>query len=178
MENCLMKKLLGCLVLGLGLMAGNAHADGVSAKMYYGAGLSDGSVDIANGTDNGTDKSLGTVSAVVGLQLLDFFGIQLALGAGSDQTASILSEPLVTYQAALLRLGYRWDRVGVYILGGQARMDIDSQFNNSDAGNAFGFGINLFGNETTALNFNVLNLDDGAFSTATIGFQYYFGGFR
>jgi len=55
---------------------------------------------------------------------------------------------------------------------------VDSQFNNSDAGNAIGFGINLFGNETTSLNFNFLDIDDGAFRTATIGFQYYFGGFR
>lgn len=167
-----MRRLLSCMVLSLGLLAGTAHAD--AAKLYFGAGFSDGSVDIANGGD----KSLGTVSASVGLQLLDFISVEFAVGSASDQTGSILSEPLVTYQAALLRLGYRWDRAGVYIMGGQARLDVDAQFNNSDAGNAFGFGINLFGNETTALNFHVLDFDDGAFSTATIGFQYYFGGFR
>ncbi|MFK7861911.1 MAG: outer membrane beta-barrel protein [Granulosicoccus sp.] len=169
-----MRKLLGCLMLSLALAVGTAHAQGGIAKLYYGAGFTDGSVDIANGDD----KTLGTVSAVLGLQLADFVGVELAVGAGSDQTGSILSEPLVTYQAVLLRLGYRWDRAGIYILGGQARLDVDSQFNNSDAGNAIGFGINLFGNETTSLNFNVLNIDDGAFTTATIGFQYYFGGFR
>lgn len=167
-----MRRLLSCMVLSLGLMAGTAHAD--AAKLYIGAGFSDGSVDIANGGD----KSLGTISASVGLQLLDFISVEFAAGTASDQTDSIVSEPLVSYQAALLRLGYRWDRAGVYVLGGQARLDIDSQFNNSDAGNAFGFGINLFGNETTALNFQVLDFDDGAFTIATIGFQYYFGGFR
>ncbi len=167
-----MRRLLSCLVLSLGLLAGTAHAD--AAKLYFGAGFSDGSVDIANGSD----KSLGTVTATVGLQLLDFIGVEFEVGSASDQSGSILSEPLVTYQAVMLRLGYRWDRAGIYLLGGQARMDIDDQFNNSDAGNAVGFGINLFGNETTALNFHVLDFDDGAFSTATIGFQYYFGGFR
>ena len=167
-----MRRLLSCMVLSLGLLAGTAHAD--AAKLYFGAGFSDGSVDIANGSD----KSLGTVSASIGLQLLDFVGVEFAVGSASDQSGSILSDPLVTYQAAMLRLGYRWDRAGVYIMGGQARLDIDDQFNNSDAGNVFGFGINLFGNETTALNFHVLDFDDGAFSTATIGFQYYFGGFR
>lgn len=169
-----MKKLLSCVLLSLGLFVGQVHAEEAVAKLYYGLGFSDGSVDIANGED----KALGTVTGSIGLQLLDFLGVELAVGAGSDQTDSILSEPLVTYQAVLLRLGYRWDRTGVYLLAGQARLDIDNQFNNSDAGNAFGIGINLFGNETTALNFNVLDLDDGAFSTATIGFQYYFGGFR
>lgn len=169
-----MRRLLGSLVLSLGLIAGAAHAETGVAKLYLGGGFSDGSVDISNGTD----KALGTVSVNVGLQLLDFIGIELALGSASDQTGSILSEPLVTYQAALLRLGYRWDRAGFYVLGGQARLDIDEMFNNSDAGNVYGFGINLFGNETTALNLNYMDFDDGAFSTTTIGLQYYFGGFR
>lgn len=169
-----MRKHISALLLSVGLAVGTAHAQGGIAKLYYGAGFTDGSVDITNGTD----KNLGTVSAVLGLQLADFIGVELAVGAGSDQTASIISEPLVSYQAALLRLGYRWDRTGVYVLAGQARLDVDSQFNNSDAGNAIGFGINLFGNETTSLNFNYLDIDDGAFSTTTIGFQHYFGGFR
>lgn len=168
-----MRRLLSCLVLSLGMLASNTYAAD-AAKLYFGAGFSDGSVDITNGSD----KSMGTVSATIGLQLLDFIGVEFQAGSGSDQSGSILSEPLVTYQAALLRLGYRWDRAGIYLLAGQARLDIDSKFNNSDAGNVFGFGINLFGNETTSLNFNVLDFDDGAFSTATIGFQYYFGGFR
>lgn len=169
-----MNKHISALLLSLSLAVGTVYAQGGVAKLYYGAGFTDGSVNITGGSD----KSLGTVSAVVGLQLADFIGVELAVGAGSDQSASIISEPLVSYQAALLRVGYRWDRTGVYLLGGQARLDVDSQFNNSDAGNAFGFGLNLFGNETTSLNFNYLDIDDGAFSTTTIGFQHYFGGFR
>ena len=169
-----MKKIMGAVLLCLSFVTGAAQAEGGVARLYYGLGFTDGSVDISNG-DN---KSLGTVSGVVGLQILDFLGVELAMGAGSDQTASILSEPLVNHQGVLLRLGYRWDRTGIYLLGGQARLDVDSQFNNSDAGNAIGFGINLFGNETTSLNFNFLDIDDGAFTTTTIGFQYYFGGFR
>lgn len=169
-----MRRQLGCLLLSLGLLAGTAQAESTVAKLYLGAGFSDGNVNVSNGGD----KSLGTVSATVGLQFLDFFGIELALGSASDQSGSILSEPLVTYQSVMLRLGYRWDRAAVYVLAGQARLDIDDQFNNTDAGIAYGFGINLFGNETTALNFNYMDFDDGAFSTGTIGLQYYFGGFR
>lgn len=169
-----MKKILGGVLLSLGLMVGQVHAESSAAKLYFGLGFSDGSVDIAGDED----MSLGTLSGSVGLQFLDFLGVELAAGVGSDQSGSILSEPLVSYQAALLRLGYRWDRAGVYLLAGQARLDFDSDLNSSDAGNAFGLGLNLFGNKTTSLNFNVLDLDDGAFRTATIGFQYYFGGFR
>jgi hypothetical protein len=114
----------------------------------------------------------------LGFQLLDFVGLELEVGAASDQTGSILSEPLVQYQAAMVRLGYRWDRAGVYVLGGQARLDVDRSLNTTDAGTAVGAGINLFGNKTTALNLHFLSIDGGTFTTASIGFQYYFGGFR
>ena len=96
-----MRRLLSGLVLSLGLLAGAAHAD--PAKIYFGAGLADGSVDITNGSE----KSLGTMSATLGLQLFDFIGVEFAVGAASDQTSSILSEPMVSYQAAMLRLGFR-----------------------------------------------------------------------
>jgi len=168
-----MKKLLGILALSLGLFAGQAHAD--IAKMYAGIGFSDGSMELTN---SGGDKSLGTVNATLGIQLLDFIGLELEVGAASDQASSIISEPLVQYQAALVRLGYRFDRAGFYILGGQARLDIDKSLNSIDAGTAIGGGVNLFGSETTSLNLHFLSIDGGTFTTASIGFQYYFGGFR
>lgn len=167
-----MRKLLGSIALSLGLFAGQAHAD--VAKMYYGIGFTDGKMELSSSGD----KSLGTLNATIGFQLLDFIGLELELGTASDQASSILSEPLVTYQAALVRLGYRWDRTGVYVLGGQARLDIDKSLNSTDAGTAVGFGLNFFGNETTSLNLHVLDIDGGTFTTASIGFQYFFGGFR
>lgn len=167
-----MRKLLGIAALSLGLLAGQVQAD--VAKMYYGIGFTDGTIDLANAGD----KSLGTINATIGFQLLDFIGLELELGAASDQAGSIVSEPLVTYQAALIRLGYRFDRTGVYLLGGQARLSIDKSLNSTDAGTAVGLGINFFGNETTSLNLHVLDIDGGTFTTASIGFQYYFGGFR
>jgi len=167
-----MRKLLGTIALSLGLFASQAHAD--VAKMYYGIGFTDGKMELTNSGD----KSLGTINATLGFQLLDFIGLELEVGTASDQASSIISEPLVQYQAALVRLGYRWDRTGVYILGGQARLDIDKSLNSTDAGTAVGFGLNFFGNETTSLNLHVLDIDGGTFTTASIGFQYYFGGFR
>ncbi len=166
-----MRMLLGSLALIFSLFAASAQAD--IAKMYFGAGLTDGSVEVG-----ASDKSLGTINATIGFHLYDFVGIELALGSASDQAGSVLSEPLLNYQAALLRLGYRWDRVGAYVLGGQARLDIENNLNSSSGGAAVGLGFNLFGSETTALNFHVLSIDGGAFSTASLGFQYFFGGFR
>ena len=168
-----MRKLVVGLIMGLSLMASQAHAD--VAKLYYGAGFSDGNVEISGGDDS---RSLGTVNATIGLQLLDFIGVEVQVGNASDDTNSILTEPLVSYQAAMLRLGFRSGRFGAYVLGGHSMLDVDPSLNFADSGTALGFGINLFGNETTSLNVNFLRLDESAFTTATIGFQYYFGGFR
>jgi len=145
-------------------------------QAYIGAGFSDGRVDVPEGTD----RAFGAANVVAGAQLLDFIGVELQAGVASDQVGSMISSPQVQYQAALLRLGYRWDRAGVYVLGGTAVLDVVSSLGNDDDGivEAMGVGVNLFGNKTTSLNFNVMRLGDGKYTTATIGFQYYFGGFR
>lgn len=167
-----MRKLLGVIALSFGLFTSHAQAD--VAKMYYGFSLSDGEVE----RTNAGEKSLGTLSGTLGFQLLDFVGLEIELGVASDESSSMVSDPLVSYQAALVRLGYRWDRIGAYVLGGQARLDIDDSINRTNSGTAVGFGVNFFGNETTSLNFHVLDIDSGTFTSASIGFQYYFGGFR
>ena len=169
-----MKKLLGGLVLSLSMMAGSAQA-AAPAKMYFGFSVADSTVESATEVD--ADESMGTISGTLGFQLLDFIGIEAEVGSSSDQASSVISDPVFTYAAAMVRLGYRWDRAGVYLLGGQVRFDSDG--GNSDSETAFGLGLNLFGNETTALNFHFLRFgDDGEVTTASIGFQYYFGGFR
>jgi len=95
-----MKKLLGILALSLGLLAGQAQAD--IAKMYYGIGFTDGKMELTNAGD----KSLGTVNATLGFQLLDFVGLELEVGAASDQAGSIISEPLSLRSRWLLCI--RW----------------------------------------------------------------------
>jgi len=154
------------------LAAGSAQAE--ITTLYYGVGVTDGSVRVPG---NGS-KSLGTVTGTFGIQLREGVGIELEIGTASDDMGSILSAPLAQYQAALLRLGTRWNEREVYVLLGHALIDIDDNLNPTDAGNALGFGLNLYGSQTTAVNFHFLSLDDGAFNTATLGFQYYFGGFR
>ena len=167
-----MRRLFSCLVLSLGLLAGAAQAD--MSKMYFGGGFSDASVS----DTFGDDTTVGNLSLNLGYRLHTYFGLELEVGSGSDDSGSIVSDPLITYQAVMLRAGYQWNKVGLYVLAGTAMMDIDSQLIDSDSGNAIGFGINLFGSRNTSLNIHVLDLDDGAFKATTVGFHYYFGGYR
>ena len=181
-----MKKLLARLFLvsmiSLSGIWGTAHADGVGgwitdrdfSQVYYGVSIGDGSFEI----DGSDDSSAALISGTAGLSLIDFLGVEFQVGTASDDSQSLFSESQLFYGAAMLRLGLRFERVGIYALVGQALLNTDSSLNFSTSGEALGFGINLFGNRTTSLNFHFLRLNDGAFTTASIGFQYYFGGFR
>lgn len=168
-----MRKLVAGLVVLYGLFASSVHAADL-AQTYVGIGFSDGSIE----SSANDDKSLGSINVTAGLNIYNFLGLELEAGVASDHPSSTLREPLVSYQAAMLRLGWRWDRIGVYVLGGQALLDVDSSLDIDDSGNAMGLGFNLFGNPNTALNFHFLRLADGAFTSTTIGFQHYFGGLR
>ena len=114
-----MRNRFATVLLMLGLVAGPARAD--LATVYYGLGVADGQFE----GDGGDDMSLGTLNATLGVEALDVLGVELEAGVASDQTDSLFSEPQLHYQAAMLRLGWRWDRIAVYGLGGQARLELD-----------------------------------------------------
>jgi len=163
--------LMGLILMMSGISMPVAAQD---SDLYYGLGFTDGSIKVPG---NGS-RSLGTLGATIGYQLSDRIGLEMAIGAGSDQPSSLLSEPLLQYQAGMLRLSHGWENKQVYLLLGHARLDVDSRLNPVNAGNVWGFGINLFGSKNTAINAHVLNMDGGSFTSASIGFQYFIGGVR
>lgn len=167
-----MKKWLTGLIFLMSSMVMPAAAQ--ESNIYYGIGFSDGGLEVPGNSS----RNIGTLSASVGTQLSDRFALEFAFGAGSDDHSSIFSDSLVQYQAGLLRINHSWANKQVYLLLGHARLDVDSRLNPVNAGNAFGFGINLFGTEHLAINANVLNLAGGEFTSAAIGIQYFVGGVR
>ena len=172
-----MNTLLGTLALGLGLMAGTAQAAGPT--LYLGAGFADSNLEF--GSD---DTSLGTISTKIGVQLGRFLAVEADLGVMSDDSGSIVSESVVSYQALMARIGFTVDRAMFYGLAGQARTETDRDTlfgtggSTNETSNIFGAGVNLFGNETTAINLEVRYFGDGDLTSAHIGLQHFFGGFR
>lgn len=167
--NSWLKALIFLMMSGVAM-----SATAQESNVYYGIGFSDGGLQVPG---NGS-RNVGTLAISVGTQLSDRIGIELALGAGSDEVSSIFSESLVQYQAGLLRLSHSWSNKEVYVLLGHARLDVDSRVNPVNAGNAFGLGINLFGTKNVAINAHYLNLAGGEFTSAVVGIQYFIGGVR
>jgi len=95
-----MRRLLSYMVLGLSLLAGAVHAD--TSKIYVGGGFSDASIE----DTFGAEKTLGNLSATIGYSFHPYFGLELQVGSASDDTESIVSESVLTYQAAMVRIGY------------------------------------------------------------------------
>ncbi len=179
MSNILARVILVGLV-SLGSIPGVASAelfgyfkDRDLSQFYYGVGVGDGTVQI-NGVG---DRSMGALTGAFGLRLANLVGVEMQLGSASDDAQSLLSESQITYAAAMLRVGVQLGRVGVYGLFGQALLDSSNQVNFSKSGDALGIGLNLFGTRRTSLNFHFLRLDEGEFTNASIGFQYFFGGY-
>lgn len=167
--NRWLKALILLMISGIAMPAAAQESN-----VYYGIGISDGGLQVPGNSP----RNLGTLAVSVGTQLSDRVGIELALGAGSDDASSIFTESLVQYQAGLLRLSHSWANKQVYLLLGHARLDVDSRLNPVNAGNAFGVGINLFGTKNTAINAHYLSLAGGEFTSAVIGIQYFIGGVR
>lgn len=180
-----MRKLLGTMLLGLGLASGSAQADAPkldAPKLYVGLGVGDSTLE----RNGGSDLSLGTVSAKVGLSFGGFFSVEADLGVMSNDSSSIASESVINYQAVMARLGFTLDRTFVYGLAGQSRVETDlgpalradGRGSSAEMVNVFGAGFSLYGNETTAINFEFRYFDEGELTTAHIGVQHFFAGFR
>lgn len=169
-----MRKFLGRLMLCLAMSfsANSVFAD--SSKFYYGAGVSQASIKVKDANST----SMSTVTGTFGLKFKEYLGLEFEIGSASDDTQSIISESQVSYGSVMLRVGRLFERVGVYGSFGHAYLDSDSKYEVDEFGYAMGFGVNIFGNATTSFNFHFLRLDEGGFTSATIGFQHYLGGFR
>jgi len=174
-------RTVACTAALVGVLgfAGTARAAGPA--LYLGAGFADSTLELGD-----QEESLGTVSAKLGVRLGPFLALEADLGVMSDDSDSIVSESVVSYQALMARLGVTIDRTMVYALAGQARVEVDRDTlfgtggggTSSETVNVFGAGVNLFGNETTALNLELRRFDDGELTSVHIGLQHVFGGFR
>lgn len=164
------KWLFALIVMMSGIFA---PAMAQESNIYYSFGISDASVQVPGNSG----RNVGTLAFSVGTQINRRFGLELALGAGSDDPSSFFSESVVQYQALLGRFSHGWANKEVYLLVGHARLDIDSSLNPANGGNAFGFGLNLFGSKNLALNAQVLSIG-GEVNTAGLGIQWFVGGVR
>lgn len=162
-------------------MAGSAGAGTLdflknwnSTDMYMGLLVSNS--DISG--QSGLGQDMNVYGATLGVMLPKGFAIEGRFGVGSDQTESLLQDPLSNYFAGMLRYHYTWNSNLMVYAGAGAAVRTHNELLNveeTQAGAAFAVGLNLFGSDNTAINIEYLHMaGDQATNSIGIGFQHYF----
>lgn len=176
-----MKKTLMSTAVLVAMM-GNAEADTLEflddwnkSDFYLGILLSNS--DIAGETDVGLD--MGTMQATFGYVFPKGIALEARFGIGSDETTSLMQDPVTSYGAAMFRYHYTWSNNIMAYAG--AGVSIRSHSDAVDAKNlqsgvAFTLGVNLFGSNRTAVNIEYQYLGgEEELKAIGIGFHRYFG---
>jgi hypothetical protein len=130
--------------------------------------ISDSELTAPNGLGaDGTD-----LGVHVGYHFGDFAGAELRVGGSSTDNAEE-----VYYTAAFGRFNLPFEQVNVYLLAGAAAVSFNQgppkeRENETDL--AGGIGVELFGNERTAVRFEYTNLADDTYEKVGLGFVHYF----
>lgn len=147
-------------------------------KSNYYLGLLVSNSDIEGETGAGQDMS--TINATFGYVFPKSLSLEARFGAGSDDSNSLFEDAVTNYAAGMLRYHYTWSNniMGYASVGVAARSHSNVVEADSQSGAAVAIGVNLFGNERTALNIEYFYLG-GTESIASIGigFHHYFGKF-
>lgn len=146
-----------------------------SSRIYLGIQLFNGDLD---GVDElGQDMSV--LNATFGYKIGRGLAVEARFGAGSDQLDTVAQDPVSSYAASLVRYQYTWDNnimayagVGVGLRNHSRVLGI----NENQLGGALAFGVNLFGNDNSAINIEYFTVDGpDRYSAIGIGFHHYFG---
>lgn len=122
--------------------------------------------------DNGREGYATNIGLHAGYHFGDFVGAEVQLG-GSP--AGGIGDPY--YGAAFGRFNLPFEDANVYLLAGAAAVSYDDgppDDRESEVDLAGGVGVELYGNERTAVRFEYTNLADGTYQKLGVGFVHYF----
>lgn len=146
-----------------------------SSNIYLGFQLYNGDLD---GVD-GVGQDMSVLNATLGYNVKGGISVEGRVGAGSDQMDTLIQDPVSSYVAGLVRYHYTWHSnimvyagLGVGVRSHSSVVDVDD----SQIGATVSFGVNLFGNDNTAINIEYFAIGgDERYSSIGIGVHHYFG---
>lgn len=140
---------------------------------YFGITASDAQLE----SQSGGEFDGGSLGAKLGYSLNRWLDIELHTGADFFSDQDDFNKLEVGYVASFMKLKLPYERVNIYGLIGLALVGADygSAFDDTFSDGAFGFGVELYGTQRTALNieFSQLGTDD-KYKLMGIGFIHRF----
>lgn len=166
---------LGLLASAVAWMPSTLLADGTDS-WYAGVFISDAQQDTELDSGVSFDESRTNIRGKVGFTWFDYVGFEGQFGLMGK---SSISEDPIFNAGAYVRVTKQFEKVNLYALGGVALVETyDNKTGGeevSEVGLSYGGGIELFGNETSALALEMLVLVDTSETTITsIGIGYVF----
>lgn len=152
-----------------------SQAEEGTSSLYYGLEIGNGKYE----TSSTTDDTLRMLSGTLGIQVGSFLALEGRFGLASNGRSSLVSDPQVMSAAALLRLNYTGNNLKTYLAAGYGAVNSDFLgATKDDDGLVAGLGVELFGNERTALSLSYTHYERSDakldYSVANIGFKHYF----
>lgn len=140
---------------------------------YFGISFNDTQLETqASGEFDG-----GSLSAKLGYSINRWLDVEMQLGADSFSDQDDFNQLEVGYIASFMKLKLPYERINVYGLVGLAIVgaDFGDSYNDTFSDGAYGFGVELYGTDRTALNieFSQLGMDD-KYKSMGIGFVHRF----
>ena len=163
-------RLLVALAIALAPLSAAAERPG----QYWGLSIGDAYV-----TDDGGDEIGATNAGLhVGYKFFDFVGAELQVGgAGSGKKVGGRDSRDTYYAGAFARLDLPLERINLFVLAGAASVRYDEGPPDDvvdESGAAGGLGIELFGNDRTALRLEYMNYVDTPYEHISLGFVHHF----
>ena len=153
------------LILALILLVAPLTALAERPGQYWGVTLDSAVLtDTSDEEENATNLNL-----MLGYKFNDFLGVEFQGGGGSEDD--------VLYAGAFARFDLPFERVNVFLLAGGAATEFDDASTGdreTESDLAAGLGIELFGNERTALRLQYMNYADTTYETIGLGFVHHF----
>jgi hypothetical protein len=148
-----------------------------TSNIYLGFQLYNGDLDGVEGV--GQDMSV--LNATLGYTLKAGISVEARYGAGSDQLDSLVQDPVSSYIAGLVRYHYTWDNIMVYAgagMGVRGHSSVLEGVDDRQIGVTVSFGVNLFGNDKSAVNLEYFTISgDERYSAIGFGYHHYFGNY-
>lgn len=170
-------KLRNALALALALGCTSAYAadDMDSANWYVGVGAS--SFDFERSGAGAHSYNTHGYVVKLGYDLGDYLSVEGRAGTGDASSADVAGLKMEgrTLTAAYVRLNLPVKKVKLYVLGGYASINVRTELagtvHNKDLkGASAGFGIELYGNRTTALSVEYMRyVNQEKLTDATMG---------
>lgn len=136
---------------------------------YFGIAFSDAQLE----TQAGAEFDGGSLNTTLGYSLNRWLDVELRAGADFFSEQDDFNQLEVGYVASFMKLKLPYERINVYGLVGLGLVSADygAAFNDTFSDGAFGFGVELYGSERTALNIEYSQIGtDDKYKMMGIGF--------